>query len=321
MFVRFVSHTLVELEPETGRSHQLRVHLQAIGHPIAGDEDYGGEPLLLSRWKRRYKLRTGVVERPLLERMFLHAERLAFVDLDGTAVEVEAPMPDDLQKALRKVAEHDYALILLDARMPVMDGFECAKQIRELPRSRHTPILFLTGAYEDSPSMFRGYEAGAVDYLVKPLVPEVLRSKVAVFVDLFSKNAVLEREVAERKRAESDLRASQEKLRALAAHLQSVREEEWRRIARRQARTLLRSAASRLREAGLRFGKQSQAREVLDIATIARLKARGPGSRRTGKTPAVLQAISPARRRAARAGSPLRRDRRGNRGGAWDSRQ
>lgn len=102
---RFVSHTLVELEPETGRSHQLRVHLQAIGHPIAGDEDYGGEPLLLSRWKRRYKLRTGVVERPLLERMFLHAERLAFVDLDGTAVEVEAPMPDDLQKALRKVAD------------------------------------------------------------------------------------------------------------------------------------------------------------------------------------------------------------------------
>lgn len=102
---RFLHHTLVDLEPETGRSHQLRVHLQAIGHPIAGDLDYGGEPLLLSRWKRRYKLRTGVAERPLLARMFLHAERLEFADLDGTAVHVTAPLPNDLQKALRRVSE------------------------------------------------------------------------------------------------------------------------------------------------------------------------------------------------------------------------
>src|SRR5262245_49274837 len=136
------------------------------------------------------------------------------------------------EEALKRVDAHDFAVILLDARMPGMDGFQCAKLIRERERSRHTPILFLTGAYEDSPSMFRGYEAGAVDYLVKPLVPEVLRSKVAVFVDLYCKNAVLEREVADRKRAEGELRASQDKLRALAAHLQSVREEEWRKIAR-----------------------------------------------------------------------------------------
>jgi signal transduction histidine kinase len=80
--------------------------------------------------------------------------------------------------------------------------------------------------------MFRGYEAGAVDYMIKPVVPEVLKFKIAVFVDLYNKNLALTREIAERRRAEKDLKNSQENLRALAARLQSVREEEWTRIAR-----------------------------------------------------------------------------------------
>lgn len=113
--------------------------------------------------------------------------------------------------ALKHVQSEDFAVILLDARMPVVDGFETARKIREFERSRHTPIIFLTGAYEDPPSMFRGYEAGAVDYLVKPLVPEILKSKIAVFVELHNKNAYL---------------------RALATRLQSVQEDEQRRIAR-----------------------------------------------------------------------------------------
>ena len=103
------------------------------------------------------------------------------------------------EQALRHVLKNDFAVILLDARMPGVDGFETAKLIRERPRSRHTPIIFLTGAYEDLPSMFRGYEVGAVDYIIKPLVPEVLKSKIAVFIDLFEKNAVLTREITERK--------------------------------------------------------------------------------------------------------------------------
>ena len=135
-------------------------------------------------------------------------------------------------EALKCVLHADFAVILLDARMPVMDGFETARMIRKLDRSRHTPIIFLTGAYEDPPSMFRGYEAGAVDYIVKPPVPEILKSKISVFVDLDNKNAVLTREIAERKRIENVLRASEENLRALAARLQSVQEEEQRRIAR-----------------------------------------------------------------------------------------
>ncbi|HYM41233.1 MAG TPA: response regulator [Steroidobacteraceae bacterium] len=136
------------------------------------------------------------------------------------------------EEALRYLLRQDFAVILLDARMPGMDGFELARLIRERERSRHTPIIFLTGAYEDTPSMSRGYEAGAVDYIVKPLRPEILRSKVAVFVDLDRKNAALRREIEEHAAAEKHLKASEESLRALAAHLQSVREEEWARIAR-----------------------------------------------------------------------------------------
>jgi signal transduction histidine kinase len=136
------------------------------------------------------------------------------------------------EDALRRVLKQDFAVILLDARMPGVDGFETAKLIRERPRSRHTPIIFITGAYEDVGSVFRGYEVGAVDYIVKPLDPRVLKSKVSVFVELHAKNAALQQEIAEHKLTEQRLRESQENLRALAARLQSVREEEQIRIAR-----------------------------------------------------------------------------------------
>ena len=136
------------------------------------------------------------------------------------------------EEALACVEREEFAVILLDARMPGMDGFTTARRIRERPGPRHTPIIFLTAAYEDLASIFRGYEVGAVDYIVKPLIPEVLRSKIAVFVDLYNKNVALQREIAERSVTEDRLRESEENLRALAAHLQSVREEEQIRIAR-----------------------------------------------------------------------------------------
>jgi signal transduction histidine kinase len=136
------------------------------------------------------------------------------------------------EEALRCVLKDDFAVILLDARMPGVDGFETARLIRERPRSRHTPIIFVTGALEDVGSMFRGYEVGAVDYMIKPLVPEVLKSKISVFIELYAKNAALVREIAEHQTTEDLLRESEETLRALAAHVQSVREEEQIRIAR-----------------------------------------------------------------------------------------
>src|SRR5580692_2670863 len=106
------------------------------------------------------------------------------------------------KEALRHLLNEDFAAILLDVRMPDMDGFETAELIRSRPRSRQTPILFLTG-YRNEEHLFRGYDLGAVDFLFKPIVPEVLRSKVAVFVDLSRGNTRLKEQAdALRKQAE-----------------------------------------------------------------------------------------------------------------------
>ena len=136
------------------------------------------------------------------------------------------------EEALRRVLEEDFAAILLDVRMPGIDGFTTASMIRERKRSRYTPIIFLTAATDDLASMFKGYRAGAVDYIVKPVIPDVLRTKLSVFVGLHDMNRMLTAELAERALSERRLRASEENLRALAAHLQSVREEERIHIAR-----------------------------------------------------------------------------------------
>jgi signal transduction histidine kinase len=122
------------------------------------------------------------------------------------------------EEALRLALKNDFAVILLDVRMPGIDGFETAKLIRNRERSRLTPIIFLTAAADEMTSMFRGYEVGAVDYLMKPVVPEILKSKVSVFVELHRKS--------------ERLKESEDKLRRLAAHLISVREEERAHIAR-----------------------------------------------------------------------------------------
>ena len=122
------------------------------------------------------------------------------------------------EEALRLALKNDFAVMLLDVRMPGIDGFETARLIRSRERSRLTPIIFLTAAADEMSSMFRGYEVGAVDYLQKPVVPEILKSKVAVFVELHRKS--------------ERLKESEDKLRRLAAHLISVREEERAHIAR-----------------------------------------------------------------------------------------
>ncbi len=98
-------------------------------------------------------------------------------------------------EALRHLLEDDFAAILLDVKMPEMDGFQTAELIRSRKRSRHTPILFLTG-YKSDEHLFRGYDLGAVDFLFKPIVPEILRSKVSVFVDLSRNHATLRRQTS-----------------------------------------------------------------------------------------------------------------------------
>jgi PAS domain S-box-containing protein len=97
---------------------------------------------------------------------------------------VDVVEADSGEQALREVLVHDFAVILLDVQMPGMDGLETAELIKARERSRDVPIIFLTAAESDVAEVFAGYEAGAVDYLLKPFDPLVLRSKVKVFADL-----------------------------------------------------------------------------------------------------------------------------------------
>src|SRR3954470_23411081 len=96
------------------------------------------------------------------------------------------------REALRHVLAMDFAVILLDVNMPGMDGFETAEVIRQRKSSEHIPIIFIT-AFGDEILAARGYSLGAVDYILAPVMPEVLRSKVSVFVDLFKKSEQVKR--------------------------------------------------------------------------------------------------------------------------------
>jgi len=89
------------------------------------------------------------------------------------------------EEALRSLLRDDYALILLDAQMPGMDGFETASRIKGRERTKDVPIIFLTAADDDDRSAYRGYASGAADYIAKPFDPWLLRAKVEVFVDLW----------------------------------------------------------------------------------------------------------------------------------------
>jgi len=98
------------------------------------------------------------------------------------------------KEALRRLLEQDFAVILLDVSMPGMDGFETASLIRQRPRSEHTPIIFVTSIGTTENHISRGYSLGAVDYLLTPIVPEVLRSKVSAFVELHRQTELCKRQ-------------------------------------------------------------------------------------------------------------------------------
>lgn len=112
----------------------------------------------------------------------LAALEATLADLNQTVVKAHSG-----REALKHLLENDFAVILLDVQMPGLDGFETAKLIRQRKRSSATPIIFLTAMYIEDTYSAMAYSLGAVDYLIKPFVPEVLRSKVAVFVELFQK--------------------------------------------------------------------------------------------------------------------------------------
>lgn len=95
-------------------------------------------------------------------------------------------------EALKRVLEDDFAVILLDVNMPDIDGLETATLLRQHRKTQHTPIIFIT-AYADEVQTSQGYKLGAVDFIQSPVIPEVLRSKVRVFVDLYETHAALAR--------------------------------------------------------------------------------------------------------------------------------
>jgi PAS domain S-box-containing protein len=134
-------------------------------------------------------------------------------------------------EALRRLLEQDFAAVLLDVRMPEMDGFEVATIMKRRDRSRYTPIVFLTAADSDIGAIYRAYSVGAVDYLVKPIDRDVLRAKVAIFVDLYRKEQQLVRQaeaLREADRRERDLQlaelriASERRFRNLAEAIPQI---------------------------------------------------------------------------------------------------
>lgn len=158
------------------------------------------------------------------------------------------------REALRAALNQDFAVVLLDVRLPDVDGFETAGLLRERPRSRHTPIIFLTAVDKDDSQVSKGYSLGAVDYIFKPLDPDILRAKVSVFIELYQKkrqierlnrsleervrqrtveletaNRDLEHQVRERKRAEEEVRQFnaqlEERVQARTAELEAANDE------------------------------------------------------------------------------------------------
>ena len=105
------------------------------------------------------------------------------------------------KEALRHLLREEFALVLLDVQMPVLDGYEVAELIRSREKSRAVPIIFLTAIHRDQRLVARAYTVGAVDYILKPIEPEILRSKVAVFIELHQKSRIISRQAEELRRA------------------------------------------------------------------------------------------------------------------------
>jgi signal transduction histidine kinase/response regulator RpfG family c-di-GMP phosphodiesterase len=126
------------------------------------------------------------------------------------------------KEALRCLLKQDFAVILLDVNMPIMDGFETAALIRQRQRSETTPIIFISAVNDTETHVSRGYSIGAVDYILTPVVPEILRAKIAVFVDLFKKTEQVKRQAEEREKlireqaARAEAEARQERFAFLA---------------------------------------------------------------------------------------------------------
>ena len=220
------------------------------------------------------------------------------------------------REALKWLLTHDVAVILLDVKMPDMDGFETAAMIRERDRSRDTPIIFLTAADKTHTEAVRGYAVGAVDYLVKPVVPEFVRSKVAVFVELAKKSEQLRRQaeqLRENEQAARDLAEARAELvhdlehknRELESFSYAVSHDLRAPLRRIEAfgRALLESQGDRLDDHGRRFLDRIQEAsrqmsqlidDVLYLSKVSRAEVRQQEIDLSGLVESILQRLREA---------------------------
>ncbi len=217
------------------------------------------------------------------------------------------------REALKRLLTHDFAVILLDVKMPDMDGFETAALIRERDKSRDTPIIFLTAADKTHTEAVRGYAVGAVDYLVKPVVPEFVRSKVSVFVELAKKTELLRRQADRLREGEQAARDLAEARAELVRELEHKNQElesfsyavshDLRAPLRRIeafSRAVMESQESRLDEAGQRFFDRIQEAsrqmsqlidDVLRLSKVSRAELRQQDVDLSGLAAAILDRI------------------------------
>jgi len=221
-------------------------------------------------------------------------------------------------EALKYLLHSDFAVILLDVQMPGLDGFETARLIRGRARSQSIPLIFLTAVNTSDVHVFQGYLLGAVDYLLKPIVPEILLSKVAVFVDLYKKTEKVQRQAAElettirelehqidgRRRTEEALRAARDELeqrvQERTANLAAANEALQREIAERKHAEAAR-ADLLVREQRARGEAEAAVRVRDQFLSIASHELKTPLTSLFG----YLQLIQ---RRIAREGSLKERD-------------
>ncbi|MDK2955592.1 MAG: hypothetical protein PWQ57_1088 [Desulfovibrionales bacterium] len=151
-----------------------------------------------------------------------HAENLMAMEAVLADLCVQTHTAKSGLEALGLALKYDFALILLDVQMPEMDGFETATLLRSRKKTQETPIIFITAINKEERHVFRGYEAGAVDYLFKPIDPLVLKSKVRVFADLHRQRRMMEATTRELKQAVALLQISDEELRKSEEHIRLI---------------------------------------------------------------------------------------------------